>query len=334
MEFRGIELHNIRELIFNPESGGYKMRRMPTRIAEYMSANTFACSGAELRFVPIDDEVRIKIRKVGGGVSNLAVFYGSVQSGWQNLYKPVGDEACEIVIPKSKNLETLEKITADNGFAFSPAVVRLITQSSEYEIFDVVGRCRPPYPSELPEKTYLAYGSSITHGSLAMHNADTYAVRLSEYFGCDYLNLGFAGNACLEAEVADYIAEECEFDFATLEMGINLFNKIDVDEFRRRVEYFVSKIAKSHPNKKIFCIDMFYMSRDIYDIDNPESKHNLFRGVVKDTVAKLALPNTVYVEGLKIMNGSRWLSEDLTHPNARGVAELSGNLAKFIENYI
>lgn len=334
MEFRGIELHNVRELIFNPESSGYKMRRMPTKVAEHMSANTFASSGVELRFVPIDDEVRIKIRKVGEGVSNLAVFYGSIQSGWQNMYKLVGDEVCEIVIPKTKNLETLEKITKDNNFAFSPNVVRLITQSSEYEIFDVIGKCRVPYPSELPEKTYLAYGSSITHGSLAMHNADTYAVRLSEYFGCDYLNLGFAGNACLETEVADYIADECKFDFATLEMGINILNKVDVEEFRRRVEYFVSRIAKAHPNKKIFCIDMFYMSRDIYEIDNPESKHNLFRAVVRDTLAKLDLPNTIYVEGLKILNGSKWLTEDLTHPNARGVAEIAKNLSSFIEKYI
>lgn len=334
MLFRGIELHNVRELVYNEESGGYKMSRMPMRVAEHMSANTFADSGVELRFVPISDEVRIKIKKSGEGVSRVVIFYGSIQSGWQNLYKAIYDEPTEIVIPRTPRLDTLREITRQNGFPYSPEVVRVVLQNAAYEIYDVIGECTPPTPDMLPKKKYLAYGSSITHGSLAVIQQNTYVFRVGEHFCADPLNFGFAGNALLEPEVADYIADECEFDFATVEMGINLLNKIEVDEFEKRVRYFVKRIATAHPKSKIFCTDIFFMSTDILSLDNPETKANRFRRTVREVLSDLNLPNVIYLPGLSIMNGSRYLSEDTTHPNSRGVEEISRNLISFIEKHI
>ena len=63
MEFSGIELHNVRALVYNEESSGYKFSRMPMRVAEFMANETyFSATGCELRFVLIDDEVTVKIR--------------------------------------------------------------------------------------------------------------------------------------------------------------------------------------------------------------------------------------------------------------------------------
>ncbi len=55
------------------------------------------------------------------------------------------------------------------------------------------GKVEPPRSGDLPEKTYLAYGSSITHGSLGLIQPDSYAFRIAQQLGTDYLNLGFAG---------------------------------------------------------------------------------------------------------------------------------------------
>ena len=44
--------------------------------------------------------------------------------------------------------------------------------------------------------------------------------------------------------MADYIAGRDDWDFATLEMGINMIGDFDVEEFRSRVEYFIPKIGK------------------------------------------------------------------------------------------
>lgn len=333
MEFHGIELHNVRELLYNKESGGYKFSRMPMRVAEFMANEAyFSGTGCELRFVPIDDEVTVKISTTAM-YKSAAVYYGSVAAGWREEHKRINGDVTSITFVKSPKAEILEKVSCENGFPFSPEVIRVILPEGRYEIFDVIGKCRPPMENELPKRKYLAYGSSITHGSLARHLADSYAVRISENFGCDYYNLGFAGSAKLEPQVADYIANECDFDFATLEMGINVL-KMDSDEFRRRVEYFISTVAKAHPDKTIFCIDIFYMEDDFLYGNSAENLTNGHRRIVKESVEKLALPNVIHIPGLEILNGSRWLSEDMVHPNARGVEEIARNLTAKIKEYI
>lgn len=50
------------------------------------------------------------------------------------------------------------------------------------------------------------YGSSITQGACASRPGNTYANMISRRLDCDYINLGFWGNAKGEAEMARYIA--------------------------------------------------------------------------------------------------------------------------------
>ena len=333
MEFKGITLHNVRELELNEETGGYKMSRLPSAVVASMHTHAYSASGVELRFVPISDEVKIKIRAVGGA-SRVLVYYGSVLSGWKNLYKTIYTEPTEITIPKSKVLDKLALLSERGALPFSHEVVRVVLQNVQYEIFDVAGECRPPRPDELPKTKYLAYGSSITHGSLAGLYSNCYAARIAEGMDADNYNLGFAGSAWMEREVADYIAENIEFDFATLEMGVNVFNKIEPEELYERVLYFVERVAKSHPNAKIFCTDIFGLCSDAVGANNPESKINRSRKAVEDAVTKLSLPNVIYTRGLDLMCGARWLSEDLTHPNLRGHEEIARNFIKVIKSNI
>lgn len=70
------------------------------------------------------------------------------------------------------------------------------------------------------EKTYLAYGSSITHGSLALAAPCSYPFQIARRLGCDYLNLGYAGSAYLEREMAEYIVSRGGF---VGYFGYNLF---------------------------------------------------------------------------------------------------------------
>ena len=286
-----------------------------------------------MRFVPIDDEIKITLKAPEGTISRPIVYYGSIQSGYQNLFKNVYDTPTEIVIPKSGNYDFVKKSTQVNNLPFSPDVIRVVLSNGEVEIGEVKGKCRPPKPCELPQKTYLAYGSSITHGSLGMVQPNTYVSRVGEYFKADVINLGFAGNAKLENCVAEHIAKNCEFDFATLEMGVNILN-ISCDEYRKRAENFIGKIAKAHSGKKIFCIDVFYMIYDLIPKDGTEGKQQQFRNILKDVVSKLKLPDVVYINGLDLLSGSYGLSEDGTHPNARGMEEISANLVKIMEKYI
>ena len=64
----------------------------------------------------------------------------------------------------------------------------------------------------------------------------------AQLLGVDLINLGFGGGACLEPEIADYIAGRQDWDFASLELGINLLRQVEPEEFARRVDYFVERI--------------------------------------------------------------------------------------------
>ena len=333
MIYKNIDIHNCREILKNDETGLYMMSRIPVELNDKIEGNAFQDSGVELRFVPNDDEIKIVLRTQKDCAVRAIIYFGSIQSGWEQLYKTINPEPTEIVIKKPHNIELLQRITDENGFPFSPNVVRVILTNGIYEIGDVIGDCRPPKDDEVPQRKYLAYGSSITHGSLGMVQPNTYVSRVGEAFNADVTNMGFAGNARLESDMAEYIANDCYFDFATIEMGINILD-IPCDDFENRVRNFVSTIAKAHSDKPIFCIDVFYMYQDMEEDDAPNCKPRAFREIVKRVIGELNFKNVTYIRGTDLMCGSRFLSQDSVHPNARGMEEISVNLIKTIKNKI
>lgn len=85
---------------------------------------------------------------------------------------------------------------------------------------------------------YLAYGSSITHGSLGLVQPDSYVFRIAQLLGTDYINLGFAGKALMEPEMAEYIVSRKDWNFATVEMGINAVEEqkgVTAEKFERLI---------------------------------------------------------------------------------------------------
>lgn len=94
------------------------------------------------------------------------------------------------------------------------------TQNSVYELYIALDRDSDifeptPYKHELP---IVYYGSSITQGAGSSRPANTYQAIISKHLDTDYINLGFAGNAKGEQEIARYIANlkmsifVCDYD--------------------------------------------------------------------------------------------------------------------------
>lgn len=150
MIYKNIDIHNCRELCRNDETGLYQMSRIPLELNDKIAGNAFQDSGVELRFVPTDDEIRIVLRTQRDCAVRVLIYFGSIQSGWEQLYKTVNPTPTEIVIEKPKNPELLQKITDENNLPFSPNVVRVILTNGIYEIGDVTGNCRPPEDDEIP----------------------------------------------------------------------------------------------------------------------------------------------------------------------------------------
>lgn len=328
MVFQNVELFQTSES-FQDADGGYGFLRIPSRVAQHLSEGgqnmNRGTTGVELRFVLNSGKAKIRIRNAfPGTISNAVVFYGDFVADWPETEKIITDQYTELTIVQSPNLESMRQIAKKYHHRFSPDVIRIVFKTA-IRLMGVEGDVSVPSAEMLPKKQYLAYGSSITHGSIAIERAYEYPWRVGEALGADTRNLGFAGSACLEPEMADYLAHECTFDFATLEMGINIL-KIEPEDFQQRVTYFLRTIADAHPNAPIFAIDVFYCQNDLVG----DKKAAVFRRIVETVVKDLNRSNLHYVNGLDILPDGRFLSSGLVHPGPRGIELMSQNLIRVI----
>lgn len=332
--FKNTQLYNVSELA--ETENGFEMLRIPreyeARLSEKGQQKNRFSSGCEIRFVCLDDSgVKVKLHTCDAEFAFVYVYYGSIGAGWQECRKIItNDPDCTFTVAPPPHPEIYSEISRENGFAFSPRVVRIILPNTPCIISDICGKCRPPEREEVPAARYLAYGSSITHGSLSLIQMNSYASRTAENLKADLINLGFAGSACLEKEMADYIAGRDDWDFATLEMGVNVIG-MPFDEFKNRAEYFIKTVANT--GKKVFCIDLFYLYAE--PGSQKENYIKGYRSIVKEAAEKLGHSNVIYLNGEKLLSiGSAGLSGDLTHPNIRGCECIAENLTDEIRKYL
>ena len=332
MIYKNAELHNVSELE-NNGNGCFNLLRVPKTVESKLFPDAAErnknCCGVEIRLNLNGDKAKIKLRvPEDNSASRAVVLYGSIYSGWDESVKTIYDHETEIVISNPYDRVALERITEENRLPFDSSLIRIMLEHSNVQLIDIEGDTEPPRKGQTPEKKYLAYGSSITHGSIGLNAPNTYPNRTAELLGADLINLGFAGSARLEKCMADHIAERNDWDFATLEMGINVLN-VEPGDYRERITYFIERVAESHPDKKIFCIDIFYTHSDFMKNGRAE----MFRSIMRETLAELNLKNTVYINGLDILGTVTGLSADLIHPSCTAIPAMAENLARIIRSY-
>ena len=317
--YRGLIVHNVDGLVSAPD-GRVLFRRAGTIVhgvfdehGRRMNENS---TGVELRFVLRGDSVRLRL---GGdtdrSVSPIRIHYGDVEGDWPDNVRMVIGRDDEIAIPR-------RQAARRKGDRFDPSVVRLVLPHGKLGIRDVIGDIEPPSAALLPAKTYLAYGSSITHGSTAYVIEECYASLVGKALGADVRNLGFAGCARMEREMADFIAMQ-KFDFATLEMGVNVVSGMPEREYEDRIRYFIRRIAESHPQATILAIDIFGWMTGRPDDD----RAGRYRKVLARVVAEIGCPNVTYVNGLDLLPNDTEISlGGGLHPTSAGHRLIAENI--------
>lgn len=337
MIFKNIDFHNVSE-ITECDDGSYMMHRFPVSVEERLEGGQTAnqiTTGVELRFKIKSGIVKITLKNPSDPSSCPKVFQyrGSILDAWQNYsFSVSGGQEYTREIGMHPEIELLEKVTEDAGYVYSPEVVRLVINQTALRFVDVEGDIEPPSKDDLPERKYLAYGSSITHGSQCYSSATTFVSRVAEYFKADALNRGLAGNARLEKAVADEIAEmgkRGEWDFCTLCLGINICN-IPSEDFRLKVRYMLEKVVSANPEKQIFAISPVFSRDDMVGKTNLSS----FRTVIEDEVRRIDSKNLHYVNGLSLLSDAGGLSADLVHPSPDGAEKIARNLIAEMKPYL
>lgn len=355
MIHNGAELHNIAELlpgdlhaVLGPEAraaiaepgvlpwetrpgaatAGLWLSRVPDELRRRLHFRgeiaALAATGAEIRF---------NLRGRRAQVTLQAVQRPAVVEVWQGTFvvdwHVVQMEPTTITVSLPEHQPMLEQAARERAavgrpLPFAPALTRVILPwRPAVKLLGLEGDLEPPRADQTPARRYLAYGSSITHGNLSVQPTATYAQHCARRLGVDLLNMGFGGAAKLEPELARWLASRSDWDFATLELGINLVSFIEAGEFERLVRAFVSTIAARRPEKPLFCIDLFPCRNERQD----PAKVARFRAIVREAVEALGSPAVVHVEGPSLLDGFAGLSADMLHPSPLGMEQIGERLA-------
>ncbi|ACV12942.1 hypothetical protein Huta_2781 [Halorhabdus utahensis DSM 12940] len=333
-QYPSVSLHNVAEI----EPAGWvpdgdRLCRVPAAYGKEMNEDAAHrvrhATASEVRFVPTEEDAEIEVTLSAVEDTQFRTFWGVFQP-WQPTEVGQTPETFTFTIPERLR----EIVTTDDTGRFDPAVCRIrFERRTAVAIHDVSGDCRPPKPDELPDQRYLAYGTSITEGAAASALHTDYVTHVARDLGADLLNFGCSGSAYADAAMADYIATRDDWDFATLELSVNMANAdFTPAEFHERVEYFVNTIADAHPEKPIACITLFPYFDDLAE-SGDQDHATAFRNAVRDVVADAAHENLHVVEGTDL-NDITGLTADLLHPGDAGMERIGTRLADRLEEIL
>jgi hypothetical protein len=319
-----IEFHNVPAPELSPSGSGWILPRYPRKSYETFPSPGFMTAqestGVEIRFVTAARHLRVFISSLERP-SEVTVFKGDFWHSSQTLM-PGGIHTVHLTPP-----DLFGEIRPDalRG-GFDPAVWRILfcRGTMAYHGLDAFGSLvRPPFAHEKPAVRWLAYGSSITHSS--RHGYPHCAARL---LGVDVLNKGMSGSCFVDDAAVDFIADGCEWDMATLEMGINMRIQYSVEEFERRARHMVSRCMAAKPGRPIVLITLFRnFANHFIESNEITAKEESFDRVIR-TIARENQGNNVHlVEGREIVDHLSLLSSDLLHPSDHGHARMAENLS-------
>lgn len=323
-----VEFHNIATPEPSPTGAGWILPRYPRKSYETFPSPGFMTAqestGAEIRFVTDARHLRVFLSSLDRP-SEVTVFKGDFWHSSQTL-TPGGVHSIHLTPP-----DLFDEIRPDAlNRGFDPAVWRILfcRGTMVYHGMDAFGSpVRPPLPREKPAVRWLAYGSSITHSS-----RQGYPQCAARLLGVDVLNKGMSGSCFVDDTAVDFIADGCDWDIVTLEMGINMRAGYSVEEFERRARNMVTRCMAAKPGRPIVLITQFRNHANHYREPNEvtakgESFDRAIRNIARENQGK----NVHLVEGREIVDHLSLLSSDLLHPSDHGHARMAENLARILK---
>lgn len=332
-----VELFNVGEV--EVKDNKYFLRRYPKHLGRFLSADgadmSKQSSGCEIRFVKLEDgKIRINLYSENED-SYVYVYRGDRLEAGHSINKN-----CSVII--NDNLcNKIKNIDFFNNDIFSKDVVRLVIQGGYVAVdsIETYGRTiRPPRLEELPDRTMLAYGSSITHGARSGNTQLIYTHIAGQILKAQVLNKGLAGSCFCEKEIVDYFASNVKYDFMVFEHATNIYGfcmekGYTIEETTRfiktRGEYMVNKMLEKNPDKPIFLITPL---RPETAYERPEHYKAIVEAVY-DIKKSVNNNNCVLIKAEEIQTSTAFVTTDLIHPSPEGHVFMGVNLANCIKAY-
>lgn len=335
IDHQSVAFHGVAELRAVEGLPGLLLQRAPeaVRLAldEKAATRMLSPAGAEVRFLSDGFEVEITL-SAPTTPCELIPFWGGFQGPVRHL---IGKDPTTISLLYPERLRLLrDRAVGSSGF--SPDVWRLTLRGADkhgmVHFHDIRGDgLRPPSAEQVPARTYLAYGTSITEGFSASAMHLSYIAQVARRLGMDFINLGCAGSGYCERAMSDYIAERDDWEVVTLELAINMIGAgFSADEFRDRAGYMIDRIAGSDPRRSVVCIVPFPYFADLCEgIDGPHQAEaaEAYRAVFRELAAQTPHANVHLIEGSELLTDFDGYTADLAHPGDAAMTQIANLLA-------
>ncbi|MBQ3903612.1 MAG: hypothetical protein II744_01430 [Eubacterium sp.] len=210
IEKEGIKFYNIQDEPFKIYGVKYEnglFRRIPEDVAKSVSEGVYALHtkpvGGRVRFKTDSKYVAVSLKVENVNLTAILVLTGvaSCDIYADNIFKGTYRTPFEVETEYEGVLENVTDGTLKNITIGLPnhAFVREM-----YVGLDENARLLPPEPYKI-ETPVVYYGSSITQGCCSSRPGMSYEAIVARRLDCNYINLGFAGNAKGEDAIAHYI---------------------------------------------------------------------------------------------------------------------------------
>lgn len=304
-------------------------RRMPESIAKNVSEGVYALhtntSGGRIRFSTDSPYVAIS-----ANIKSIVSFSHMPQTGVSGFDMYVDEIFKGAFIPPLDmsdgfngilNLQDRKKHNITINFP-------LYNNVSDLYIGLADGTSFEPITSYSCNKTIIFYGSSITQGGCVSRPGNSYPSHISRMLDCDYVNLGFSGNAKGELVMAEYIAElnpsvfvmDYDHNAPTREFlektHENFFKKF------RAIRKNTPVVFVSAPNIR-FCHVEWAQRREIIKMTYQNALSNGDK-------------NVYFIDGETLWDGDCWdaCTVDCIHPNDLGHFRMAKKIAPIIRTIL
>lgn len=343
MIFQNMEFYNAAEVEVSP--AGYRIYRFPKEVREtmgegkerygrYVSQTTAGC---EIRFVTEGDRTLISLSSLDED-GYVQIFRGDFQyySGYTYSFPVKRGQMTHIMLQNNRAMD--EAAPPLKKGAFSHCVWRILSDINfilTFQNIETFGyQIRPPKPEEVPQKTLLCYGTSLTYGACATAHSISYSQLLGRFLGCNILNKAMGGSCMNERTVADYFAGGGEhFDAVLLENAVNMSDMPGA--YEKNTSYLLERLTKAFPDIPIYCVTAYPNAsiaegESAFPCRKKEAGADRFQGdrIMRKLAEKYS--SCHIIEGEQIMDCFTDLTVDLVHLSDYGHIRVAQRLAEKI----
>ena len=346
MIYNNLVFHNVEEVRQIDGLPGIRLQKVPenirNKLSEWGQIVVQFAGNSEIRFVPETSKISFTLAAHKDKV-RADIWFGEFPSALRfDIDKTPVRIDLDFDGPHYHSPKYLLKLpeNMDNSLGFSPRVCRLrFWNEGEGHIhlleMPTPEKIRLPEKNEVPRRTLLAYGTSITFGFRASGVHLSYPAVCASMLKTDLLNFGMPGSAFCEKELADCLAQRKDWDMAILELSVNMVDSYSVGDFYERVSYMVNVMSASNIHRPVFCITLLPYHDDILGELSREKrfgKPEEYRDALRRAVANCRNENVYLIEGRDLLTDIRGLTSDLIHPGDSGMIEIGNKLSAIISS--